>query len=178
MDFLHRCSTQQNKVSCGENRNAWYCYPVKITPKQQAYCGFMFEYIDGIRVTLADAKILHVVRRVFPEEDLKLVGAIEKLGTRARHITSGVFTSTPRDPSKYRLVGKITRVDKRLLEGSIRAGAFPILCSLADSNDGQVLNLNADVAAGELAKEVEPMKIVFLNEKGGLFHGLLERNWM
>ncbi|KAF9235444.1 hypothetical protein BU15DRAFT_89562 [Melanogaster broomeanus] len=128
------------------------------------------EYIDGIRVT--DAKTLHVARRVFLEENLKLVGALEKLGTRARPITSGVFTATALDPAKYGLVGKITRVDKRPLEASIRAGALPILCSLAESNDGQILNVNADVAAGELAKELEPMKIVFLNEKGGLFHGV------
>jgi len=32
--------------------------------------------------------------------------------------------------------------------------------------------VNADIAAGELAKEIEPLKIVFLNEKGGLFHGV------
>ncbi|KAF9220344.1 acetylglutamate kinase ARG6 [Gyrodon lividus] len=128
------------------------------------------EYIDGIRVT--DAKTLQIARRVFLEENLKLVGALEKLGTRARPITSGVFTATALDPSKYGLVGKITRVDKRPLEASIRAGALPILCSLAESNDGQILNVNADVAAGELAKELQPMKIVFLNDKGGMFHGV------
>lgn len=46
------------------------------------------------------------------------------------------------------------------------------MCSLAESEEGQILNVNADVAAGELAKEVEPLKIVYLNEKGGLFHGV------
>ncbi|PBL03841.1 bifunctional acetylglutamate kinase/N-acetyl-gamma-glutamyl-phosphate reductase [Armillaria gallica] len=128
------------------------------------------EYIDGIRVT--DAKVLQVARRVFLEENLKLVSALEALGTRARPITSGVFTADFLDKEKYGLVGKITKVDKRPIEASIRAGALPILTSLAESPDGQILNVNADIAAGELAKEVEPMKIVFLNDKGGLFHGV------
>ncbi|KIJ63987.1 hypothetical protein HYDPIDRAFT_91128 [Hydnomerulius pinastri MD-312] len=128
------------------------------------------EYEDGIRVT--DAKTLQIARRVFLEQNLKLVGALEKLGTRARPITSGVFTATPLDPQKYGLVGKITRVDKRPLEASIRAGALPILTSLAESPEGQILNVNADVAAGELAKELEPLKIVFLNDKGGMYHGV------
>ncbi|KAF9232182.1 Aspartate/glutamate/uridylate kinase [Melanogaster broomeanus] len=132
--------------------------------------GVQPDYIDGTRV--ADAKTLHVPRRVFLVENPRLVGAIGKLDTRARPITSGVFTATPCDPSKYGLVGKITQIDKHPLEASIRAGALPILCSLADSNDGQILNVNADVTAGELAKEVEPVKIVFLNQKGGLFHGV------
>lgn len=151
--------------------------------------GVVPDYIDGIRVTgtilssvpshtclilyfSADARTLGIARRVFLEENLKLVGALEKLGTRARPITSGVFTADYLERSKYGLVGKITKVDKRPLEASIRAGALPILTSLAESPDGQILNVNADIAAGELAKELEPMKIVFLNDKGGMFHGV------
>ncbi|KAG6811973.1 hypothetical protein H0H92_005007 [Tricholoma furcatifolium] len=132
--------------------------------------GVVPDYIDGIRVT--DTKTLQIARRVFLEENLKLVGALEKLGTRARPITSGVFTADYLDKEKYGLVGKITKVDKRPLEASIRAGALPILTSLAESPEGQILNVNADIAAGELAKEIEPMKIVFLNDKGGMFHGV------
>ncbi|KAI6000816.1 hypothetical protein EDD15DRAFT_2386195 [Pisolithus albus] len=128
------------------------------------------DYIDGIRVT--DANTLQIARRVFLEENLKLVGALEKLGTRARPITSGVFTADYLDRPRYGLVGRITRVDKRPIEASIRAGALPILTSLAETPEGQILNVNADVAAGELSKELEPLKIVFLNEKGGLFHGV------
>lgn len=100
------------------------------------------------------------------------MAALEALGTRARPITSGVFTADYLDKSKYGLVGKITKVDKRPLEASIRAGALPILTSLAESLDGQIMNVNADIAAGELAKELEPTKIVFLNDKGGMFHGV------
>lgn len=132
--------------------------------------GIVPDYIDGIRVT--DTKTLQIARRVFLEENLKLVGALEQLGTRARPITSGVFTADYLDKEKYNLVGKITKVDKRPIEAAIRAGALPILTSLAESPDGQILNVNADIAAGELSKELEPMKIVFLNEKGGLFHGI------
>lgn len=119
-----------------------------------------------------DAKTLGIARRVFLEENLRLVNALEKLGTRARPITSGVFTADFLDKDKYGLVGKVTRIDKRPLEAAIRAGALPILTSLAESETGQILNVNADIAAGELAKELEPLKIVFLNEKGGLFHGV------
>ncbi|OSD07681.1 acetylglutamate kinase ARG6 [Trametes coccinea BRFM310] len=132
--------------------------------------GVIPDYIDGIRVT--DAKTLQIARRVFLDENLKLVAALEKLGTRARPITSGVFSADYLDKDKYGLVGKITKVDKRPIEASIRAGALPILTSLAESDAGQILNVNADIAAGELAKELEPLKIVFLNEKGGLFHGI------
>jgi N-acetyl-gamma-glutamyl-phosphate reductase/acetylglutamate kinase len=127
------------------------------------------EYHDGIRVT--DEKTLAIARKVFQEENLKLVEALEALGTRARPINGGVFTAEYLDKAKYKLVGKITHVNKELIESSIRAGALPILTSLAESVDGQILNVNADVAAGELASVLEPLKIVYLNEKGGLIHG-------
>ncbi|KAH9822138.1 hypothetical protein DFH28DRAFT_1078474 [Melampsora americana] len=130
------------------------------------------DYIDGIRIT--DAKTLEIARQVFLSENLKLVEALEKLGTRARPITNGVFLADYLDREKYGFVGKITKVNKEPIEASIRAGALPILTSLAETKDGQILNVNADVATSELAKVLEPLKVVFLNEKGGLYHGVTQ----
>ena len=131
--------------------------------------GVVPDYSDGIRIT--DAATLRVARRVFLEENQKLVEKLESLGSRARPIPLGVFSASYLDQERYGLVGKIERVDKEPIESAIRAGCLPILTSLALSEDGQILNVNADVAASELAKVLEPLKIVYLNEKGGLFHG-------
>ncbi|GCE99062.1 protein arg5,6, mitochondrial [Zygosaccharomyces mellis] len=127
------------------------------------------DYIDGIRIT--DETTMSVVRQCFLEQNLKLVTALEQLGVRARPITSGVFTADYLDEEKYRLVGDITGVTKDAIEASIKAGALPILTSLAETPSGQMLNVNADVAAGELARVFEPLKIVYLNEKGGIING-------
>ncbi|KAL9584299.1 MAG: hypothetical protein Q9212_002208 [Teloschistes hypoglaucus] len=127
------------------------------------------QFEDGIRVT--DGKTLELARSLFLEENLKLVEELENLGVRARPITSGVFTADYLDKDKYKLVGKIRRVDKKPIEAAIKAGCLPILTSMAETADGQVLNVNADVAAGELARSLQPLKIVYLSEKGGLFNG-------
>ena len=127
------------------------------------------QFEDGIRVT--DGKTLQLARSLFLEENLKLVEQLENLGVRARPITSGVFTANYLDKEKYNLVGKINKVDKRPIEAAIRAGSLPILTSMAETPEGQVLNVNADVAAGELARALQPLKIVYLSEKGGLFNG-------
>ena len=50
------------------------------------------QYIDGIRIT--DKETLEIARKVFLEENLKLVDALENLGTRARPIVGGVFQGT------------------------------------------------------------------------------------
>ncbi|KAL8904051.1 MAG: hypothetical protein Q9171_007185 [Xanthocarpia ochracea] len=127
------------------------------------------QFEDGIRIT--DGKTLQLARSLFLEENLKLVEEVENLGVRARPITSGVFTADYLDKEKYNLVGKIRKVDKNPIEAAIRAGCLPILTSMAETTEGQVLNVNADVAAGELARALQPLKIVYLSEKGGLFNG-------
>ncbi len=127
------------------------------------------QFEEGIRVT--DPKTLGIARALFLEENLRLVEELERLGVRARPITSGVFTADYLDKEKYNLVGKITNVDKKPIEAAIQAGCLPILTSMAESVEGQVLNVNADVAAGELARAIQPLKIVYLSEKGGLFNG-------
>ena len=42
------------------------------------------------------------------------------------------------------------------------------MACLGESRTGQVMNINADIAARELIWEVEPHKIIFLTGTGGL----------
>lgn len=127
------------------------------------------EFEEGIRIT--DGKTLGVARKLFLEENLRLVEELEAIGPRARPITSGVFHADYLDKDKYKFVGKISGVNKEPIEAAIKDGCIPVLTSMAESAEGQVLNVNADVAAGELARSLQPLKIVYLSEKGGLFNG-------
>ncbi|KAL5086824.1 Protein arg-6, mitochondrial [Trichoderma cf. simile WF8] len=126
------------------------------------------QFEEGIRVT--DAKTLGVARKLFLEENLRLVDRLDQLGVATRSI-SGVFMADYLDKEKWQYVGKITKVNKEAIEKSIEAGYIPVLTSMAESEDGQLLNVNADVAAAELARALEPLKVVYLSEKGGLFDG-------
>ncbi|KAK7757649.1 Protein arg-6, mitochondrial [Diatrype stigma] len=127
------------------------------------------QFEEGIRVT--DGKTLGVARKLFLAENLKLVQRLEQMGVRARPITANVFTADYLDEAKWKFVGKISQVNKEPIETAIENGYLPILMSMAETTEGQVLNVNADVAAGELARAIKPLKVVYLSEKGGLFDG-------
>ncbi|KAI1169563.1 hypothetical protein F4777DRAFT_208123 [Nemania sp. FL0916] len=127
------------------------------------------EFEEGIRIT--DGKTLGIARRLFLAENLKLVQRLEQMGVRARPITSSVFTADYLNKDKWKFVGKITDVNDEPVQTAIQNGYLPILTSMAETTEGQVLNVNADVAAGELARKLEPLKVVYLSEKGGLFDG-------
>ena len=137
--------------------------------KRLENAGIEPQFEEGIRIT--DGKTMSVARNLFLEENLKLVQTLSELGVNARPVTMGVFTAEFLNKDKWQYVGKITKVNKRPVEAAIRDECLPILTSMAETEEGQVLNVNADVAAGELARALQPLKIVYLSEKGGLING-------
>lgn len=135
-----------------------------------AEAGIEPEYHEGIRIT--DGATMGIARKLFLQENLKLVEALAAKGVDAWPITSGVLTAELADYDTYKLVGNITHVNKAPIETAIRNGCLPILPSMAESLEGQVLNVNADVTAGAIARAIQPLKVIYLAEKGGLFHGV------
>ncbi|HJR74554.1 MAG TPA: acetylglutamate kinase [Luteimonas sp.] len=125
--------------------------------------------VDNLRYT--DAAVLGVVRRVLRQENLKLVEALQAEGVRATSIQSGVFETAYLDTAKYGLVGKVSRVDTDGIHAAIKVGSIPVIASLGETADGQIVNVNADWAANELIKTLQPYKIVFLTGTGGLLDG-------
>ncbi|KAK3987445.1 protein arg-6, mitochondrial [Cladorrhinum sp. PSN332] len=125
------------------------------------------QFEEGIRVT--DAKTLRVARDLFLKENMNLVNKLEEKGVHAQPLTTGMFRAEYLNKEKWGLVGKVTGVNKQAIETAISNGYLPILTSMAETDDGQILNVNADVAAAELARALEPLKVVYLSEKGGLF---------
>ena len=134
---------------------------------QQA--GIAKETQDGLRVTRADS--LAVVRRVLQRENLRLVEALQAQGVRATSITSGVFESECLDAERYGLVGKVAKVHTDAIDAAIGIASIPVIASLGETRGGQILNVNADWAANELVKTLQPYKIVFLTGTGGLLDG-------
>ena len=125
--------------------------------------------INGLRVTPPQA--LGIVRRVFHQQNLRLVDALHAMDTRATSVVSGVFTAGWLDREQCGLVGKVERIELAPIEASLRMGSIPIIASLGETEEGQILNINADFAANELVRVLQPYKIVFLTGTGGLLDG-------
>lgn len=135
-----------------------------------AEAGVDSQRIDNLRVTTEE--VMAVARPVIYEQNLRLVDALEQRGIRARGLQHGTFQARFLDPDRYGLVGEITGVNLDALRQVVRSGALPVLTFLGESPSGQVLNINADVAARELVWAIRPHKIIFLTPSGGL----LDRN--
>ncbi len=134
-----------------------------------AAAGVPTEKRDGLRVTTPQA--LAVARQVFMAENIALVEAVRAAGGRAAAIPTGVFEAVPFQHGAYGLVGEPERARLDLVESAARAGAVPVLASLGLTAHGQLLNINADAAVAALVRALEPYKIVFLTETGGVLDG-------
>ena len=125
--------------------------------------------VNGLRVTPPQA--LGIVRRVFHQQNLALVDALHAMDTRATSVVSGVFAADWLDRENCGLVGRVERIELAPIEASLRMGSIPIIASLGETEEGQILNINADFAANELVRVLQPYKIVFLTGTGGLLDG-------
>lgn len=122
------------------------------------------QYAAGLRVT--DSHVLGVARQTFLECNLQLCAGLEAAGCRARPITSGVLQAEVKDEA-IGFVGEMTGLKTGPIQAAIDADCIPVVLPLAESQSGQILNVNADVVAREAAIRMKPLKTIFINSKGG-----------
>ncbi len=134
--------------------------------EELAAAGIEKQTVSGLRVT--SPKALGIVRRVFMQQNLKLVEALQSMDTRATAVPSGVFMASYLERDTYGMVGRVESINLAPIEASLRANSIPVIASLGETDEGQILNVNADVAANELVRVLQPYKIVFLTGTGGL----------
>ncbi len=137
--------------------------------EEMAAAGIRKETVDGLRVTSPQG--LAVVRRVLQLQNLRLVEALQAEAIRATSIPTGVFECEILDREVYGLVGRVTRVHTSGMKTAIDVGSIPVIASLGETAEGQIVNVNADWGANELVKRIEPYKIIFLTGTGGLLDG-------
>ncbi len=133
-----------------------------------AEAGLSSEVRDGLRVT--SPEILQVARRVFQRENLRLADALNNAGTHATSVSGGVFEAQILDEARYGMVGKVSAVNLEPLRSAVRSHVIPVISPLAETPGGQILNVNADVAANKLVDAIKPFKIVFLTSTGGILN--------
>ncbi len=132
--------------------------------------GLPVEFVDGQRVTTEES--MDVVRMVLTGQvNQELVAEMNKHGNMAVGISgadAGIIKACQVDPRLGR-VGRITSIDTSLLEDLVAADYIPVVATVAMGEDGGCYNINADIAAGEIAAAIGAHKVVFLTDVDGLF---------
>ena len=132
--------------------------------------GLKSEFIDGLRVTQLEA--ISVIRDVLMQEISEpLVKMIEIAGAKAAAFngeTDGLFSAQITRPD-LGLVGEVVSVDASVITRSLEAGLIPVISTVAPDSSGQLVNVNADLAASSLAIALQAEKLVVLTDVPGLY---------
>jgi acetylglutamate kinase len=139
--------------------------------------GVEARFLDGLRVTEADA--LEVVVAVLAGlVNKRLVARLNALGARAVGLSGadGALLRARRARPELGFVGEITGVERTLLQALLEGGWLPVIASVALQDEsgaanGQLLNVNADTVAGEIARHLEAGALVFLTDVAGVLDG-------
>ncbi len=137
-------------------------------------------FVQGRRFT--DEPLLAIVRRVLASEiSNSLATEIRSYGGEAKVLSDCEGTNvlygekiflTDEKGGKIDLgsVGTVTRVDVDAIRACCNQGIIPIIPSftLMDDGSGRGLNVNADTAATEVAKELKAEKLVYVSEVNGV----------
>lgn len=133
-------------------------------------------FIDGERVT--DKAALEMVTAVLAGlVNKEIVAAINSLGGRAIGI-SGVDGTLIQGRIKNKetgYMGTVVKVNTTPLEALLQSGYIPIVAPVSlrsfDKPDGapQLLNINGDPVAGEIAVAIGAERLIFLTDVGGIY---------
>ena len=128
--------------------------------------GIKFSFIDGQRVTSSEVR--DVAQNIFKQTNQKIVEALELLGANALGLTSNIFECKMGKP-ELGLVGEITQVNLDPINQALGSSAIPVIAPIGEG-ENEILNINADIASVELVKAMNPDKVIFLSETGGIFN--------
>jgi acetylglutamate kinase len=141
--------------------------------------GITPRFVGGRRVT--DAATLEVIKMVVAGQlNVDLVAALRVAGVPAVgvHGASGLVRATRRpprvvsgggpDPIDFGAVGDVDGFDLSLLATLAGAGYLPVIAGIGLSAAGEVLNINADVVASQLAAALGAAVLVAVTGVGGV----------
>jgi acetylglutamate kinase len=152
--------------------------------------GIESEFKGGFRVTTEDA--MDVVRMVLTGKiSRELIGLINNNAEKDSGYAIGlsgedakIFQAVRKTHNEdgievdLGLVGDIVGVDTSAINSLLANGRIPVISSVAPNinNSKEVLNINADIAAGELAKALGAVKLVILTDVAGLYENFEDKN--
>jgi len=148
--------------------------------------GISVEFVGGIRKTTEE--VMHIVEMVLSGDINKdIVALINKhsgekiyavgLSGRdgrllvAKKIDSSYFSEKlgiEPPEGDIGLVGEVQRVNTELIDTLLEKNYIPVIAPIGVGENGEAYNINADIAASEVAKALKAEKLIYLTDTEGV----------
>ena len=134
--------------------------------------GLESKFIKGLRVT--DKETIKVVEEVLIDFNKEIINALEKQNCESQSINSkeNNILTVVEENEELGFVGSPTNVDQSIIDKIIADKKVPIIAPLGLDKNDQTYNVNADTAAGYIAKKINARRLIILSD----VEGVLDKN--
>ncbi len=145
--------------------------------------GVKSHFMDGLRVT--DAAAIHLVHDVLTNEvNLDIIALLKQFGAEAVQIkgediiVAEKMVAEDKDGNiiDWGFVGNPVSVNAEPIFEALRRRQIPVITPLGKDADGNLYNINADVAAAAIAAAMKSRKLVFLSDVPGLMTDIEDKH--
>ena len=130
------------------------------------------KFIDGLRVT--DSRTIKIVEDALTELNLEIVEKLNVCNCKAQSITAkknNIITITP-EKKELGFVGNPKKIKKEILLQIVEKKEVPIIVPMGIDNKQMPYNINADIAAGAIAKALNSRRLLLMTD----VEGVLDKN--
>ena len=143
------------------------------------------QFVRGLRVT--DAETMEIAAMVLVGKlNTEIVSLLNRFGGRAVGLSGkdGSLLQAVKKPMQVTnsdgvieeidlgYVGEIERVSPGIVESLFNQGYIPVISPVAGGEGGETYNINADTAAGEIAKALHADKLLLLTDVSGVLRDI------
>jgi len=130
--------------------------------------GINSEFIKGLRIT--GKETIKIVEQVLIDFNQEIVEALKKQSCNSETINSknNNIINVIRDNDELGFVGTPTKIDKSIIDKIVNDKKVPVIAPLGLDDSNQAYNINADTAAGYIAKKIEARRLIIMSDVEGV----------
>ena len=130
--------------------------------------GIKSEFVKGLRVT--NKETIEVVEEVLIEFNKEIIEALQQQACNSQTISSkqnNIITVIP-ESGDLGFVGTPTEINKTIIDKIVDEKKVPVIAPLGLDESNQTYNINADTAAGSIAKKIEARRLIIMSDVEGV----------
>jgi len=130
--------------------------------------GIKSNFIDGLRVT--DEKSIKIVEEVLNIFNREITDALKNNNCDSKGITNqkNNILVVQQENKKLGYVGAPKEINRSIIEKIVNEKKVPVIAPLGLDKNDQVFNINADTAAGAIAKKLRARRLIIMSDIQGV----------
>ena len=130
--------------------------------------GIKSEFVKGLRVT--NKETIEVVEEVLIEFNKEIIEALKQQACNSQTISSkqNNIITVIQESTDLGFVGTPTEINKTIIDKIVDEKKVPVIAPLGLDESNQTYNINADTAAGSIAKKIEARRLIIMSDVEGV----------